>query len=83
MIWAEAVKKVGNAKDYKEVCRVIREYPYNITGVTHVFDPSNQTGIYGEGLSPFLVYQVQSLKHQLVSPLPFATTKMQLPPWMK
>jgi len=83
MIWAEAVKKVGTEKDYKEVCRVIREYPYNITGVTHVFDPSNQTGIYGEGLSPFLVYQVQSLKHQLVSPLPFATTKMQLPPWMK
>jgi len=83
MIWAEAVKKVGNAKDYKEICRVIREYSYNITGNTHVFDPATQTAIFGEGLSAFMVYQVQNLKHQLVSPLPFATAKMQLPSWMK
>jgi len=83
MIWAEAVKRVGDVKDYKEVCRVVRESSFNITGNNHVFDPSNQTAIVGEGLSAFLVYQVQNLKHQLVSPIPYATAKMQAPPWMR
>jgi branched-chain amino acid transport system substrate-binding protein len=83
MIWAEAVKRVGDVKDYKEVCRVIREYPYDITGNTIVFDPANQSAIVGDGLSAFLTYQVQSLKHQLVSPTSFATAKMQVAPWMK
>jgi branched-chain amino acid transport system substrate-binding protein len=83
MIWAEVVKKVGNVKDYEEVCRVIRESAYNITGNTHVFDPANQTAIVGEGLSAFLVYQVQNLKHQLASPISYATAKMQITPWMK
>jgi len=83
MIWVEAVKKVGNAKDYEEVCRVIREYPYDITGNTIIFDPANQSAIVGEGLSAFMAYQVQNLKHQLVSPISYATAKMQVAPWMK
>jgi branched-chain amino acid transport system substrate-binding protein len=83
MIWADAVRKVGDAKDYKEVCRIIREYPWNITGPVHVFNPIDQTAVYGEGLAPFLAYQVQSLKHQLVNPIGFSTAKMQVPPWMK
>jgi branched-chain amino acid transport system substrate-binding protein len=83
MIWADAVKKVGDVKDYKEVCRIIREYAWNITGPLHVFNPIDQTAIYGEGLSPFLAYQVQNQKHQLVSPIGFSTAKMQVSPWMK
>ena len=77
MIWAQAVERAGDEKNYKEVCRVIREYSYNITGVTHVFDPHTQSSILGEGLSPFLVFQVQDQKHhELVSPISLATEKI-------
>ena len=83
MIWAQAVERAGDEKNYKEVCRVIREFPYNITGVTHVFDPHTQSSILGEGLSPFLVFQVQDQKHQLVSPISLATEKIMVPGWVK
>ena len=83
MIWAQAVKRAGNEKDYAEICRIIREHAHNITGATHVFNPRNQTVIVGEGLCPFLVYQVQNLKHQLISPVGHATGKMEIPAWLK
>jgi branched-chain amino acid transport system substrate-binding protein len=83
MIWAEAVKKVGNVKDYKEICRVIKENPWNITGPLHVYNPVDQTAIYGEGLSPLVVYQVQKMKHQLVSPVTYKTADIEIPLWMK
>jgi branched-chain amino acid transport system substrate-binding protein len=83
MIWAQAVQRAKDERNYEEVCRNIREYPFNITGPLHVFDPHNQTAILGEGLSPFLVYQIQDRQQQLVSPVPYATAEIKVPMWLK
>lgn len=83
MIWAGAVRKVGDSKNYEEVCRMIREYIWNFTGDNHVFNPINQTVIMGEGLEPFKVYQVQNQQHKLISPSAFADAKVVVPAWME
>ncbi len=83
LIWAEAVKKAGSEKNYKEVCRMLRENPYSFTGMLHVFHPETQTALSGEGLAPFAVYQIQNLTHQLISPARYSSAKMQIPAWMK
>jgi len=83
MIWAEAVKKAGNEKNYKEVCRMIREYPHQVVGGVHVFNPNTQTAIYGEGLLPMLIFQVQNEVHKLVAPIVYAEADMLVPEWMK
>jgi hypothetical protein len=62
---------------------MLREYPYSFTGMVHVFHPETQTVIQGEGLAPFAVYQIQDLKHQLVSPPIYASAKIQIPAWLK
>jgi branched-chain amino acid transport system substrate-binding protein len=82
-IWAAAVEKVRDPKNYKEVCRVIRENIWNFIGTNVVFNPDDQTVITGEGLSPLVYLQVQNLKHTVVSPLAHADAKIQVPAWMK
>ena len=83
MIWAGAVKKTGSEKKYAEVCRNIREFTHNISGPTHVYNPNDQSGILGEGLLPYMVYQIQDMKQQLVSPARFSTSPIKIPAWMK
>ena len=83
MIWATSAIKAGNEKNYKEVCRIIRENPHQVVGISHVFNPETQTAIYGEGLSPFVAFQVQSQKHEIVSPIGVETSKMKVPHWIK
>ena len=83
LIWAEAVRKAGSEKNYREVCRMLREFSYSFTGMVHVFNPDTQTVIPGEGLAPFAVYQIQDLKHQLISPARYASGKVQIPAWLK
>jgi branched-chain amino acid transport system substrate-binding protein len=82
-IWAAAVEKVGDPKNYKEVCRVIRENIWNFIGTNAVFNPDDQTVITGEGLSPLVHLQVQNQNHRVVSPLIHGDAKIQVPAWMK
>lgn len=83
MIWANSAIQAGDEKNYEEVCRIIREYPHQYTGMVQVFNPETQTAIFGEGLSAFLVFQVQNQKHELVSPLKFGSSKIHVPHWIK
>jgi hypothetical protein len=83
MIWANSVEEAGDEKNYKEVCRIIRENPHQYTGMLHVFNPETQTALVGEGLVAFLVFQVQNQKHEIVSPLKFGTSKLKVPHWIK
>ncbi len=83
-MWAAAVKRAGCADCYKEVARQLREYPYEgMEGYLYVYNPINQSVIYGEGLFPLTIVQFQ--KEQAVEILPARMSKGDpvKPYWLK
>ena len=83
MIWAEAVKKVGNPKDYRAVAAEIlkTDYPNGNCG-RYVFDQTTHDALRGADYMPTLVFQIQTLKNVCVLPTKYATGDFELPPWM-
>jgi branched-chain amino acid transport system substrate-binding protein len=82
-IWAGAVKRAGCVTCYREVCRQIRETPYNGMGATYVFNPIDQSAIPGEYLMPMVWYQIRDGKNIPMSPKSFKEGDYQKPPWIK
>ena len=82
-IWVQAVKRAGDVKNYQKVCRLIRESVYEGLWGTYVFNPVNQTAIYGEYLLPVDWIQIRNGKHLLVFPERYKTADYVKQPWMK
>ena len=83
-IWAQAVKRAGSVRDYTNVCRLIRESVYTGLWGNYVFDPRDQTALYGEYLLPLEWMQYgKDGEYFLVAPNKVKVADYQKPPWMK
>lgn len=83
MIWAEAVKKVGDPKKYKEICAEILKTDYQGLCGRYKFDPTTHDALWGEDYIPSLVFQIQNKEHVLIIPAKFATGSFKTPYWFK
>jgi branched-chain amino acid transport system substrate-binding protein len=82
-IWAEAVKRAGCVDCYEKIAREIRETVYVGMFGTYVFNPRDQTVIYGINLLPVDWVQIRDGKHLQVFPEKYKFADFQKPPWIK
>jgi branched-chain amino acid transport system substrate-binding protein len=83
-IWINAVKRAGCADCYEEVNHQIRQHSHvGMDPYLFVFDPHNQSVIYGDGLFALPMIQIQKGVHQAIWPDQFKQGNLQLQPWMK
>jgi len=84
MLWADAVKRVGDVTDYQAVCKAIEDYPYE--GLCGVYDfdedhkiPAGSTAYPQQGL------QIQNgkLVPIYVHLTPISGTVFELPSWLQ
>lgn len=88
MVWAEAVKKAGDPRNYAKVAEETEKLTWR--GVTGAISFVNHAGQqYPEQTSdvnkgqPHLIVQIQDRQHKVVSPAPFTDGEFKLPPWFK
>jgi len=82
-IWAEAVKRAGCVDCYRKIAREIRETAYEGLWGTYVFNPRDQTALYGINLLPVDWVQIRDGKHLQVFPDKYKIADFQKPPWLK
>lgn len=84
MLWAAAVKRVGDVMDYRAVCTAIEDYPY--TGLCGVYDFDEDHKIPAGGTAyPLQYLQIQNAE---IVPIyvhltPISGTAFEIPPWLK
>ena len=83
MMWVEAVKRVGDVKDYRAICKDFEDNPYQ--GVTGVLDFDNEHKILESTSYPQHFFQMQdgdivTLYSHLT---PVSGTAFELPPWLE
>lgn len=83
-LWAAAVERVGDVKDYDAVCAAIRDPNYLYTGLcgTYKFHPESQHALVGEDLVSPTFYQIQNMEHIFLYPAKFAQGEFEVPPWI-
>ena len=82
-IWAQAVKRAGSVTDYANVNRLIRESVYDGLWGTYVFDPRDQTALYGEYLIAVDWVQLRNGEQIEVYPDRYKIGDYVKQPWMK
>jgi branched-chain amino acid transport system substrate-binding protein len=82
-IWVQAVKRAGCVDCYREVCRNIREAPFEGLWGLYVFNPIDQSAIPGEWLTPISWHQIWDGKHHITAPKSLKEISYRRPPWMK
>ena len=82
-LWAQAVKRVGDVKNYQEVCRLMRESVYDGLWGTYVFEPKDQTALYGEYLLAVDWVQIRNGVYLEVYPDRYKNAEYVKQPWMK
>lgn len=65
-MWAEAVRNVGDVKDYRGIVKYVIEHPYNGLNGRYVIDPNTQCALPGDDAIPMHFYQIQNGKHVLL-----------------
>lgn len=84
MLWAAAVRRVGDVEDYRAICEAIEDYPY--TGLNGVYDFDEDHKIPAGGTAyPQQYLQIQNgeivaIYAQLT---PISGTAFELPPWLE
>ena len=82
-MWSQAVRKVGNEKDYKAICNYIRENPYEGVCGRYIFDPEDQHALVGDDKIPVHLYQIQNIQHKLIVLGDTVVSPYITPPWFK
>ena len=82
-MWVLAVERAGCVDCYKEICRNIREAPFQGLGGLYVFNPVDQSTIPGEWLIPMTWHQIWDGKSHITGPKSLKEIKYKLPPWIK
>jgi branched-chain amino acid transport system substrate-binding protein len=83
MLWAEAVKAVGNEKDYRKICDYIRNAKYKLFGGGVIyFDKENQVPEFGDSM---FTSQIQNgtATTLVAQSKQYMDNTFQLPPWIK
>jgi len=82
-IWIQAVQRAGCVDCYREICRLMRESPYDGIIGNYVFFPQDQSTIPGEYLMPYLWNQIWGGKNIPTGPKRFKKADYRKPPWIK
>ncbi|MBW2056154.1 MAG: ABC transporter substrate-binding protein [Deltaproteobacteria bacterium] len=82
-IWAQAVQKVGNEKDYRAVCKAVLDAPYEGICGKYVFDPKDQHAMIADDKIPVHLYQVRNRHHVLTVLGDRVMSPYVTPPWFK
>lgn len=61
-IWAEAVKRVGDPRDYRAICQAMIDYPYQGKCAKYVFDAEDGNGMQASVDEPVFYVQIQDGK---------------------
>jgi len=77
MLWAAAVTRAGDVKNYEAVCEAIREYPYDGLAGTRSFTDEN----WGTAVNSYL--QIQNGEFTLVYLGAEKMSDFKIPPWFK
>jgi len=83
MMWAAAVKAVGDVKDYQAICTYFEGHPYQgITGV-YSFDSDHKVPESESYPQHFFQMQNGNIVTLYVHKTPVSGTAFQLPPWLE
>lgn len=83
VVYADALKKVGDPKKYLEIGKAIGEIDREIVMGRLVFDQKTHLALQGDEYYPFQLYQLWEGERNLLHPENFATSDFKLPPWFK
>ena len=83
VVYADALKKVGDPKKYLEIGKAIGEIDKEIVMGRLVFDKKTHLALQGDEYYPFQLYQLWEGERNLLYPENFATSDLKLPPWFK
>ena len=81
-MWAKAVEKVGDEKDYPAVCKTIENSNYEGVCGKYVFDPKTHWAVCSEDAVPPHMYQIQNEESVLIWPDRYATGNWKMPEWL-
>lgn len=82
-LYADALRKGGNAKDHTAVMNALANTDTNNSMGHIAFDPKTHLATYGDSYFPLQFFQIWQGQRVLLSPAKYATGDFQLPPWMK
>ena len=83
-MWANAVKATGCSNCYDKVINYVLQHPYKGLHTNFVFNPINNTTLYGDAFYPVEWSQIWSGNHVHVYPAnKYKEGDFRRPPWMK
>ncbi|MCK1297378.1 MULTISPECIES: ABC transporter substrate-binding protein [unclassified Bradyrhizobium] len=83
MLYADALKKVGDPTKRLEIGKAIGETRKSIAEGMLSFDPKTHLAVQGNDALPILFFQIRDGKRVLFSPANLADGEFRAPPWMK
>jgi branched-chain amino acid transport system substrate-binding protein len=83
MIYADALKKVGDPTKRLEIGKVIGETHKHIASGMLSFDPKTHLAVQGDNGIPIQFFQIWDGKRVLFYPEQYADGEFRMPPWMK
>jgi branched-chain amino acid transport system substrate-binding protein len=82
-VYADALRKVGNPKEYLEIGKAIGETDKDTVMGRLKFDKETHLALQGDEFIPIQLYQIWKGERNLLFIEKFATADFQLPPWFK
>ncbi|MGY3387481.1 branched-chain amino acid transport system substrate-binding protein [Bradyrhizobium sp. USDA 3311] len=83
MIYADALKKVGDPTKRLAIGKAIGETQKQIAGGALAFDPKTHLAVQGDNALPIQFFQIWDGKRVLFYPVQYSDGEFQMPPWMK
>lgn len=83
MLYADALKKVGDPTKRLEIGKAIGETHKQTAGGILTFDPKTHLAVQGEDGYPIQFFQIWDGKHVMFDPKKYADGEFRMPPWMK
>ena len=83
-MWATAVKATGCSNCYNQVINYVLQHPNKGLHTNFIFNPINNTTLYGEAFYPVEWSQIRGGKHVFIYPEnKYKEGEFRKPPWMK
>jgi ABC-type branched-subunit amino acid transport system substrate-binding protein len=83
MLWAEAVRRVGDVEDYRAICKAIEDHPYEGLNGVYGFDEEHKIPESPSYPQHFLQMQNGSIVELYIHLTPVSGTVFELPPWLE
>ncbi|XIA67532.1 ABC transporter substrate-binding protein [Bradyrhizobium sp. TZ2] len=83
MVYADALKKVGDPTKRREIGKAIGETNKKVVAGMLSFDPKTHLAVQGDDALPIQFFQIWDGQRVLFYPKQYATGDFRMPPWMK